>query len=380
VEKGVALKAKRMASGAAVALAVSDVLTYPQMTPNEDEETQRSMVQLALEQQVSSRVLSEDGWGMDSFSVSGDSVSQAVYVIDNDALETDGAMHHCEFDFSARLHAVAGDAYVIWRERGRWIAACCNDGKMFYAEVLGTTESLQNLSSSLRVMAMRFMMVGIGFEPKQVVVHESDQTIADSVGASLEGFDIPVQYDTQFSPAFPAEVIGYTPSYVVEWRYNSKVAKQRSLMFAVVVVLCLLGFGYLWMQKKALVEEANKYTQIIEKHQPMMLANEEFRAKRAELDNMWTTEWPVELLLRCREVLPRGYEGNLRFTSVKTRPGYFSVKGMAKKGMEVPFLRELRKRFEEAGYKWNAGKKSKKGDYWEFGGELILQREEEGAF
>ncbi len=367
-ERAIAIKGKDFSSSTMVALPVADVLTYPQMAPPVDQETLRSMVFLELEQRLSGKVLSEAGWA-DALIHQGEGENaHASYVIDNSVIDYKTSFRQCQFDYSARLRSVTDDAFIVWQEWGSWVIACCHQGVVFYAEVLGE-ELPQNLASTLQVISMRFMMTGVPYTPEKVIFSGE---LAESSAVVLEELvkaEWQVESRSEFSPTLPTDQLGYTPEYVVEWKAAKKVAKQRSLALSVLGVFCLIGVAFLWFQRWQVQQELDKYQAVVDQHSPMQVANEEFEMKRDELWPMWTSEWPLVLMQRCAENMPAGYSGKLTIETLKINGDRISLKGKSKSDKELNELAKLLrkdKRFIDFDWRVNDAKRSPDQSYWSF--------------
>ena len=302
----------------------------------------------------------------------------------------EGSMPHrapSEFDISARLFPMVGNAVTIWRELGRWVFAVTYQEKLSYFQALPGQALDDHAVREIQLALTQLSLQGAAFQLSRVVVWKTgvesdlDESSVQRLGEYL---DAKVSVESKPDPLFPATLSKLVPADVRAERRLRAQRQQRNLIIAAVCFLYLgiVGyFGYQHYQLRSDVKQQQKQLSVIRRdYNDIQFFDENWKLMAPVVDSQ---HWPLTLLKRSAEAIPSGQINNLRFKEYEAnmeidengqKISRIQIRGEANElKLANGYLEALRKALPDYTWKPPPAENDNKTNRWKFLYEGILK-------
>jgi len=305
-----------------IAFSSHDIVSWPLVLPGNDEQIQRQITQLNLEQHG---LLGQDSDSWDVFPVSQeDSLCTGV------ALSRDHLPHHKShssqsFDVASRFYQVdAIDCVLCKKEQGRWVSILYKNSIPFYWEPI---DSLESLSSQLKILELEFSQQQIPFIAKKLIIegdHSVNQELIDSIKKATH---LEVAYVEEIALKKENSDLNLVPE-AVKLDRKAKSRRYKILLFAIVGLMIYAGVAYfLYDQYSKTESEIVELERQVTELSPNWEKNEGDLAKLNELDAVLTNKWPLSSFEKVVSHFPKNQE--MRLLVVELQSEVITMKGVS---------------------------------------------------
>ncbi|MFV1995483.1 MAG: hypothetical protein ACC661_08600 [Verrucomicrobiales bacterium] len=256
------------------------------------------------------------------------------------------------FEVTPFLYQLPNDSVTIWRELGHLVLAVTRNEVPIYFHAMAAAEIDAGAIQEIRCVLLQLTTQGVIDAVDQVVLWlglERDPGVEPLVRGEL---GLPVRFGESPRPSLPAEAGALVPEEVAQRRLQRKKGRRLRSRLLLGALLYLLVIGA-FVGRLLLVErEAEELRALIARDQPQADDIREtmlrWESLRPAID---ADTYPMELLLKCVEVLPpRG----VRLTQFQLTNNEIFLKGEASSAPEaIKFKGVLTKDPMLSDYEWN---------------------------
>lgn len=223
------------------------------------------------------------------------------------------------FDVSARCFELPVDAVAIWRELGRWVFAVSDGANLLHFQAMATLvlgeKSGREIAMTLTQLQLQGLLEG---RPEHCFVWLAEDELApanEQVESLAEGFGGQATVAVKPNPRFPENSSALLPADTRAERVAKRKRQQATIAIAAVVLAYLGSIAWLAWNLYDETRDA-RIAQIAADVLKDGAGGLEIHSQKwnelipiTEVDH-----WPVELLFRCAEAIPKSAGTELRFT------------------------------------------------------------------
>ncbi len=315
-----------------IAFPANLVTTTPLKIPQADEQTQKNIAKLQLEQ---NGLLKPDNESWDTFTIDTEIPLITAVTLAQELPEGSRLQREQTYDLAARFYKISDiDQIICKKEQGSWVTIFYKNSNPFYAEQI---DSLASLSSQIKALLIQFTIQDIPFHPEKIIIEsDPDNETLDqySVNKLEQEIDLSIKVDLvdSINPIFPNSKDSHrdlklTPPHVLQDRKKRK--RSGKLKLYVLLLLCLYTIGglILFKQHKQRENQIQQAHNQVAELEPQWIKHQQNLAKLNELDSLLTNQWPLASYEKIVSHLPS--DQVLRFQVVEIQASNILIKGVS---------------------------------------------------